>query len=91
MSASCFFFQNRKYGLAHDFKVERDAVDPLLDEVVCEHGEIARGLSADAKLASFGAADGYDLGGHLFHSGIPFIKNGRDDLAVAVHSENQLV
>jgi len=30
-------------------------------------------------------------GDHLFHSGIPFIKNGRDDLAVAAHAEDQLV
>ncbi len=89
-TAARFCFQDDERGFQHRVGIERDAIDALLDEELRELGVVARSLPADADFAALRATGRDDLGDHLFHCGIPFIENGRDDFAVAVHAEDEL-
>jgi hypothetical protein len=62
----------------------------LFDQELCEFRIIAGRLATDADLATLCARDADDLRDHLFHGRIPLIENRRDDLAVAIHAEDQL-
>jgi len=78
--------QNREAGFQHGVGIERDAVDALLDEELGELGVVAWGLAADADLAVLLMTDLDDLRDHRFHGRIPFVENGRSDLAHTIHA-----
>ena len=81
---------NRDRRFEHCVGIERDAVDPLLDEELRELGVVARGLAADADLAPVRAAVAITCAIIVFTAGISLVEDVRDDLRVAIDAQDEL-
>jgi predicted component of type VI protein secretion system len=74
----------------HRIRVERHTLNALLNQELGKCWVVARRLTAEANLASFGLRDLDDLRHHHFDCWVAFVKEVRHNRGVAIDAQHEL-